>query len=137
MNPLLTPLLEIVPKVFDQIFPDKAKADEAKLKLLELAQNGELAVLKADTDIALAQAEVNKIEAASDSLFKSGWRPFVGWTCGGGLFYQLLARPIFGWVAQNLWNWPLPPSLEMDTLMTLLFGLLGLGAYRTYEKTRK
>lgn len=137
MNPLLTPLLELVPKIFDQIFPDKAKADEAKLKLLELAQNGELAVLKADTDIALAQTEVNKTEAASDSLFKSGWRPFVGWTCGGGLFYQLLARPIFGWVAQNLWNWSLPPSLEMDTLMTLLFGLLGLGAYRTYEKTRK
>lgn len=137
MNPLLTPLLELVPKIFDQIFPDKAKADEAKLKLLELAQNGELAVLKADTDIALAQTEVNKTEAASDSLFKSGWRPFVGWTCGGGLFYQLLARPIFGWIAQNLWNWSLPPSLEMDTLMTLLFGLLGLGAYRTYEKTRK
>jgi len=37
---------------------------------------------------------------------------------------------------QNLFGWTLPPQLEMDTLMTVLFGMLGLGAYRTVEKVK-
>jgi hypothetical protein len=48
----------------------------------------------------------------------------------------VLARPILGWLAMNLWKWDMPPGLEMDTLMTLLFGMLGLGAYRTAERIR-
>ena len=31
--------------------------------------------------LALAQIELNKVEAQSGSLFKGGWRPAVGWTC--------------------------------------------------------
>lgn len=133
MFPLLVPLITTV---LDRILPDEKVAAEAKLKMLELAQNGELAKMTAEKELALGQIEVNKVEAASDSLFKSGWRPFIGWTCGGGLFYQLMARPIFGWIASNLWAWTAPPSLETETLMTLLFGMLGLGAYRSVEKIK-
>jgi hypothetical protein len=45
-------------------------------------------------------------------------------------------RPIVGWVMSNWLHWTAPPSLEMETLLTLLFGMLGLGAYRTYERVR-
>src|SRR6185295_14841347 len=34
------------------------------------------------------QLEVNALEAQNKSLFVSGWRPFVGWVCGGGLAIQ-------------------------------------------------
>jgi len=130
-------LIPAVTQILDKVLPDPQAAADAKLKMLELAQRGELAQLTAETQLAQGQIDTNKIEAASDSLFKSGWRPAAGWTCVGGLFYQIILRPILGWAAANLWAWSTPPSLEMDTLMTLLFGLLGLGAYRTFEKTRK
>lgn len=142
MNPaLLTFLLGVGKDLIDKVFPDKEKQAQeraaAELELLKVTQAERVQAASNEVQIALAQTEVNKVEAESDSLFKSGWRPFVGWTCGGGLFYQLVFRPIFGWIAENLWMWNSPPSLELDTLLTLLFGMLGLGAYRTYEKTKK
>ena len=92
---------------------------------------------KLDQVIDLAQTEVNKVEAASSNWFVAGWRPAAGWVCVGGLAYQLMFRPIFGWIMKNALSWDMPPSLEIDTLMTLLFGMLGLGAYRTIEKSKK
>lgn len=130
-------LIPVLGNLLEKILPDPKAAADAKLKMLELAQQGELAQLTAETQLAQGQIDVNKIEAGSDSLFKSGWRPAAGWTCVGGLFYQLLARPILGWAMTNAYGWSTPPSLELDTLMTLLFGMLGLGAYRTAEKLRK
>lgn len=128
-------LIPAVASIIDKLIPDPQAAAEAKLKALEMAQKGELAELDAQTRLALSQLEVNKVEAGTD-LFRGGWRPATGWTCAGGLFYQILARPILGWVASNLWGWTMPPSLELDTLMTLLFGMLGLGAYRTVERIK-
>jgi hypothetical protein len=138
MAPFLGALIaQVLPDLLDRVLPeDPVKAGEAKLKLLELAQKGDLATLDAEVRLALGQMEVNKEEAKSDSLFKSGWRPAAGWAGVSGLFYQFLIRPVFGWCAENLWGWTTPPSLEVETLMTLLFGLLGLGAYRTVEKIK-
>jgi hypothetical protein len=129
-------LLDIGSKMIDKFFPDPAAAESAKLKLLEMQQNGELAQLAAATDLAKLQIQTNIEEAKNANWFVSGWRPAVGWTCAGGLFYQVIARPILGWIMQNLFGWTLPPQLEMDTLMTVLFGMLGLGAYRTVEKVK-
>ena len=138
MSALLLQMLGgVLPGILDRILPDPQKAAEAKIEMLKMAQNGEFKQLDADLQLALAQMEINKEEAKSESLFKSGWRPAVGWACVSGLVYQTLLRPLGGWVAVNTMNWTnLPPSLEMDTLMTLLFGLLGLGAYRTVEKIK-
>lgn len=133
--PLLA-LLPVVEKVFDKIFPDKEKAAEAKMEMFKLQQAGELAVLDKEAQIILAQLEVNKTEAASSSLFVSGWRPFVGWVCGSGLAFQFLIAPLATWIA-TLAGHPVEfPSLDMGTLMTLLAGMLGLGGLRTYEKEK-
>ena len=114
--------------VIDKIFPDKKDAELAKLKLFELQQNGELAQLAADQATMAGQVEINKIEASSDSLFKSGWRPFIGWVCGVGLAYQFLVYPIL------ISYLPKIVQLDMGTLITLLAGMLGLGTLRTAEK---
>ena len=123
-------------KIIDKLIPDPQAKAAAQLEAMKLAQAGEFKDIDAQLQRDLAQIGVNQAEAQSPDLFRSGWRPFVGWTCGGGLFYQILLRPLLGWAAQNLWQWMPPPSLEMDTLLTLLFGLLGLGAYRTAEKIK-
>lgn len=134
--PAIPAILDIGGRLIERLFPDPKAADAAKLELLKMQQNGELAQLASDTDLAKGQLAVNAAEAASGSVFTSGWRPAVGWTCAGGLFYQVIARPLLGWVAQNLWGWSEPPTLEMETLMTLLFGMLGLSGYRTLEKIK-
>lgn len=105
-------------------------------KMVEQHQH-ELAVkaLDLEAQIAAAQSATNNIEAGSESLFKSGWRPAIGWICGSALFYQMLLRPLLSYALQTVLLMP-PPSLEMDTLLTLLFAILGLGAYRSYDKRR-
>tara|TARA_R110002126_G_scaffold19911_1_gene74410 strand:+ start:104 stop:484 length:381 start_codon:yes stop_codon:yes gene_type:complete len=84
----------------------------------------------------LAQIEVNKAEAASSSLFKGGWRPFVGWTCGVALLYHFLLQPIivFGLSAAGIEF--ILPEFDMGSLMTILMGMLGLGGLRTFEKQK-
>lgn len=129
-------LFDFAGKVLDRVIQDPTAKAAAQLELAKLNQNGQLEQLKSDTQLALGQIEVNKVEAASESLFKSGWRPAAGWMCVAAMGYQFLFRSIIGWVAQQAFGWSLPPSLEIDTLMTVLFGLLGLGAYRTVEKVR-
>ena len=123
--------------IIDKIIPDPKQAAEAKLKVMELEQRKELVELEAAVKIAAAQIEVNRTEAADPSLFKSGWRPAIGWVCAAGLGYQFLLRPFLPWLA-GTFGLPVAalPALEMDTLMTLLFGILGLGAFRTVEKIK-
>lgn len=138
MNSLLAGgLFDVLGKVFDRVFPDPQQKAQAQLELLKMQQAGEFKELDASVQLALGQMEVNKVEAASESTFKSGWRPAIGWVCAFGLLYQLLLRPLLGWAAANYFKWSMPPSLEMDTLGTLLFGMLGLGAFRTVEKIKK
>lgn len=109
---------------------------EITMALGQRAHEIDMALVAREEKIALAQAEVNKVEAASDSLFKSGWRPAIGWVCAFALGYQMIGRPMLAWLS-TMNAWMPPPSLEMDTLLTLLFAILGLGAYRTYEKTQR
>lgn len=133
------PIVEILGigmKLVDKWFPDKAEAERAKLDLLKMQQEGEFKWLETIKESDAGQVAINVEEAKSDSIFKSGWRPYIGWVCGGAFSYQMVFRPVFSWFADNLWGWKPLPGLEMESLMTLTFGLLGLGAYRTYEKVR-
>lgn len=132
MNPLLIgPLVGTLGKIFDRVWPDPEKKALAQLELLKMQQAGEFKELEADLQLAVGQMEVNKAEAAAPDLFTRGWRPFIGWVCGAGLAYQFLVRPLLvGFLGHDY------PGLETDTLMTLLFGTLGLGAFRTTEKIK-
>lgn len=137
MNPLLLGgLFDLAGKVFDKIFPDPQQAAAAKLEMFKLQQAGELKVLEAETALATGQMEINKVEAASDSFFKSGWRPATGWICVFGLFYQFVFLPFATFFLALYEVRAVMPAMDLNTLMTLLFGLLGLGGYRTIEKLK-
>ena len=70
-------LLDIGSKILDKVFPDPAQAEQAKLKLLEMQQNGELA--KINADIAEAQEITKRWEAdmSSDSWLSKNIRPLA------------------------------------------------------------
>lgn len=126
--------LDIGGKLIDRLWPDPAQAATAKLELVKMQQTGELAQLTADTDLAKAQAATNTAEAQNQNLFVSGWRPGVGWVCALGLFSQFIVRPFAEFGAHLLGHAVDYPSLDLGTLLTLLVGMLGLGAMRTSEK---
>ena len=88
-------------------------------------------------EINKAQIEVNKVEAGSSSLFVSGWRPFVGWTCGVALCYHFVLQPFLMFVLSSTGNPMELPVFHMETLTTVLMGMLGLGGLRTYEKVKR
>ena len=120
--------------VIDKVIPDPGQKAAAQLAVLQLQQTGQLEQLKADVQLALAQTNVDVVEAASPSFFKSGWRPFVGWICGIGLAVQFLLAPIGVWILGLLGHPSQFPVLDINSLMTLLFGMLGLGAMRSFDK---
>ena len=82
----------------------------------------------------LAQIDVNKAEAASGSIFKGGWRPFVGWVCGVAILYHFLLQPIIVFTLSAAGITFDLPQFDMGSLMTILMGLLGLGGLRSFEK---
>ena len=79
------------------------------------------------------QTKINEVEAKHRSVFVAGWRPFIGWVCGLALAYNFIIRDLFIWVIDPE---IVPPALQMEHLMTVLFGMLGLGGLRTYEKLK-
>lgn len=123
-------------KIIDKVVPDRAAADAAKAQFQILQQTGELAKeleeLKAVTS---AQTDINKVEAASTSLFVAGWRPYIGWICGTGLGLQCIVAPLFTWLTALVGH-PTPfPAFDNPILQSTMAGMLGLGfGLRTYEK---
>lgn len=119
----LTAGLDLAKAAIDKIWPDAGEAEKAKMQ----------AILA----LALSQSDVNRVEAASTSLFVAGWRPFIGWVCGSGLAFQFMIGPLATWVSGLFGTSVAFPQLDLSTLLTLLLGMLGLGAMRTTEKLNK
>lgn len=123
----VTALFEVGSKVLDRVLPDPAQQAAAKLELMKLQQNGELAQIT-------GQMEINKVEAASSSIFVSGWRPSIGWVCGAGFAVQFVVGPLAEWGAALAGHPVKFPQMDTGTMMPLLLGMLGLGGLRTAEK---
>ena len=79
------------------------------------------------------QTKINELEAQHRTVFVAGWRPFIGWVCGVALAYNFVIRDLFIWAIKPE---TVPPALQMEHLMTVLLGMLGLGGLRTYEKIK-
>lgn len=127
---MLSKLIEPVTGLLDKFIEDK---DQKLLLAHELATMAD----RHAQELAVAQIEVNKAEAASGSVFKGGWRPFIGWVCGGAFAYHFVLQPVvvFAVLAAGVELPPLP-EFDMASLMTVMLGMLGLGGLRTYEKQK-
>lgn len=98
-------------------------------------------IMEIELAAAQAQTKINEVEAASSSLFVAGWRPGVGWICAAGLFFYCIGNPLFMWamkIGMANWGWAAVdfPKFDYEPLFALLFGMLGLGGYRTFEKVK-
>ena len=118
-------VIGIADKVLGKFIPDKTLRDQLRHEM-------NMAFHEAN----LAQVEINKVEAASKSMFVAGWRPFVGWTCGVALLYHFLLLPLLHFILRATGNEVELPEFDFSHLSTILMGMLGLGSLRTYEKLR-
>lgn len=128
MMSLLGSLVGPVTGLLDKFIEDKDQKNALAHEIATLAE-------KQAHELAMGQMEINKEEAKSRNIFIAGWRPFVGWTCAVALAYHFVLNPIILFIAS--WTGaviPELPAFDMDSLMTVLLGMLGLGGLRTYEK---
>ena len=127
---MIESLIGPVTGLLDKFVEDK---DQKAKMAHEIATMGE----RHAQQIAMAQIEVNKAEAASGSIFKGGWRPFIGWVCGIAFAYHFILQPtlVFILTAAGV-ALPDLPEFDMGTLLPVLGGMLGIGGLRTYEKQK-
>lgn len=119
--------------VLKRVFPEKmSELDAAKMQ-----QELTMALVRGEFEPVMAQLRVNEAEARHDSIFVAGWRPFIGWVCGSALAYHFIGQPSLAFVI-TLFRWEAPPLpvFDMSQLMTVLLGMLGVTAARTYEKVK-
>ena len=123
-------LIGPVSGLLGKVIKDKDKAAALAHEISTLASKQAL-------ELAKGQMEINKVEAASTNLFVSGWRPFIGWTCGLGMFGNFITIPFSNFVLALFEYDIVIPLVPLETMMPVLMGMLGLGAMRSFEKTRK
>ena len=105
--------------------------------------DAEIELRKIDAGLLQGQMDVNKVEAASSSLFVAGWRPAIGWIGAVALGYQFLLYPLLVWAwallqARGLvpGNLQPPPMLDTEALWVVLSGMLGIAGLRSVEKVK-
>lgn len=125
----ITAVTNVVGQVIDRVWPDPAQAAQAKLQLLQLQQTGELAQIT-------GQLEINKAEAANESSFVAGWRPFIGWVCGAGCAWNWIGLPAAKF-ALSIAGHPVNMSpADLSEMMPVLLGMLGLGGLHSFERVK-
>lgn len=128
INALLPALLPAVTDVIGRFLPeDKQKKAEAERQI-------EASLMEHLAKIDVAQLGINKQEAAHRSVFVAGWRPFIGWTCGIALAYNYVLQPILIFALAQTGHLMDLPAMDLNEIMPVLMGMLGLGGLRTFEK---
>ena len=113
-----------------RIWPDATEIEKAKLT--QLSQE-----LQNQFNLVMGQLEINKVEAASASLFVSGWRPAIGWLCGASFGYAAIIEPLARFIAVVGFHYAGAfPVVNTTITEQLLFGLLGLATMRSFDKSK-
>ena len=122
--PILTLLMPIFNTILGLI-PDPAQRAAAQQQVLNSLQAWDA-----------QQADVDKVEAGSASLFVSGWRPCIGWVCSFAVAYQYVIIPFGTWLCTLLHlSIPAFPKLD-DNMWQLTFGMLGMSGLRSFDKLK-
>lgn len=128
--------IPLIGTLVDKLFPDPQAAADAKVKVMEMAQRGELAQLEAEVKLLTGQIDVNKVEASHQSVFVSGWRPATGWVCAAAFAYKFVLAPAGAFTMAAIGHPIDLPVLDFTEMSTILLGMLGLGSLRTLEKVK-
>lgn len=113
---------DLATTVIGKIWPDKTEAEKAQLA--------------AAVQLVQGQIDINKVEAASSSVWVAGWRPFIGWVCGAAFAYKFVLAPAIAFGLAAAGHAVVLPVLDFTEMSTVLLGMLGIGGLRTLEKIK-
>lgn len=123
-------------RIIDKVWPNADDANKAKLALLQMQQAGEFKEIETSLALAQGQMKINEVEAAKGGILNQ-WRPALGWVCVASYAYNFVGMPLIVWLV-TAWRGDAPAMIALDTteLGVLLAGMLGIGAYRSYDKSK-
>jgi len=122
-------LVGAIMPLLNKVIPDKNEATRLAHEIATLSE-------RQAHELAKLQIETNKAEALSSSLFVGGWRPACGWVCTSALAFNYVLLPVISYLAGFFLDVPAPEPLDMDVMLPVLLGMLGLGGIRGYEKVK-
>jgi hypothetical protein len=127
---MLTALIGPVSNLLGKFIEDKDMKNKLAHEVATMAENHAV-------ELAKGQLDINKIEAGHRSIFVAGWRPFLGWSLSFAMAWHFILAPVTMFVC-SFAGVVIPelPVFDMDSLMTVLLGMLGLGGLRTVEKVK-
>ena len=125
----ISALIGPVSAILDKVIPDKDLREKLSHEIATMAE-------RHSQEQVMAQIEVNKAEAAHKSIFIAGWRPAIGWICALGMAGNFLIIPFANMGLELAKTGIVVPMIALSEMMPVLMGMLGLGAMRTFEKTK-
>lgn len=129
--------VKAVGDTLDNLFTSDSEKLELKNEAAKAKLSYDLEIAKLDAQALQNQTDINKIEAASSSLFVSGWRPAIGWVCGAALAYVAIIDPLARFISLTFFDYSGSfPVVDTTITMQVLMGLLGLGGMRSFEKVK-
>jgi hypothetical protein len=115
-------LVDPVSKILDKVVADKDLKEQLAHDIATMAQ-------RHHHELMTAQIEVNKQEAKGN-WFQSSWRPATGWICVSGFAINFLISPLAVPFGIEI------PQADTTVMLPVLLGMLGIGGFRTFEKTQ-
>lgn len=132
LGSILGDLIKPIKDVVSEVVVDKDRRNEINLKLQELVDKSD----ERYHEQLMGQIAVNTEEAKHASIFVAGWRPFIGWVGGVGLAYSFVLAPFIEFIARVFGYAGVMPEPDAAQLLTLVLSMLGVGAMRSYDKSK-
>ena len=117
------------------VIDDLHTSEEEKLQLKNRFAEIEAKLKEKQMSINLADAQ--STAGGISGFLQRAWRPLIGFSCALAIFWEFVLSKfilficgLFQYEVLNI------PQLDMGTLMPLVMSLLGMGALRTFEKTK-
>ena len=123
--------IKTVGNVIDDLHFSGEEKEKLKLQMKEI-----------DAKLKEKQMSINLADAQSTAGGLSGfmqrsWRPLIGMSAAIAIFWEFVLSKFILFIC-GLFQYEVlnVPELDMGTLMPLVMSLLGMGALRTFEKTK-
>ena len=123
--------VKAVANVIDELHTSEEEKQQLKNRFEEIQ-----AKLKSkQMDINLADAKTTA--GGLSGFMQRSWRPLIGMSCAIAIFWEFVLSKFILFIC-GLFHYEVLniPQLDMGTLMPLVMSLLGMGALRTFEKTK-
>ncbi len=117
------------------VIDDLHTSEEEKLQLKNRFAEIQAKLKSKQMDINLADAQ--STAGGLSGFMQRSWRPLIGMSCAIAIFWEFVLSKFILFIC-GLFHYEVIniPELDMGTLMPLVASLLGMGALRTFEKTK-